>query len=412
MDATAAAFTPGQFHYGFSAMAPSYEPESMQTRAADDLFDDDFTPIEHTAFAAAGQAMAIPFVPSADSQPSAAAQHAAQVSDPITNGTLDSNGDAGTQSATQDTTDEADPTVANTGASSTGPKRSPANEPRVHAVRGNRLATGGNQKPKLSEDELAAKMSELKLKNANREAAFARAQADAESFAQREEHAATVPKEERKNRQQMMGEREKNRQRKLKAQGGREWDLEKDQDDFNGHNDRRGARRGAHGGVVSDRKTNDSGLSGSMHASGDSYDNSHEYMYREPRGRGRGGRARGGRGGRADAAASRPQAPPPPSSTTTFPGLPKSNNNTTQVAPAKAPTLTFPNKRTDKTDKIDSIDTTDKTDQTDKSDQNHTVKEHESDQPAVASVLPPADTESAARSAIEPTRSWAEMMEK
>ncbi|KJX94112.1 hypothetical protein TI39_contig4216g00008 [Zymoseptoria brevis] len=140
------------------------------------------------------------------------------------------------------------------------------------SVRGDRHATGGVRKPKLSEDELAEKMAKISLKNADLTAAHARAEADAASFEHREQQAKHVAeqrkKEERRDRQQMMGEREKNRARKLKALGNREWDSEKQEDDFRG-----GGRHDKKGGFAGDK--------------GD-YSDGREYLLREPRGGGRG----------------------------------------------------------------------------------------------------------------------------
>lgn len=169
-------------------------------------------------------------------------------------------------------------------------------KPATNAVRGDRTATGGLRKPKLSEQELAEKMSRISLKNEKLAAAHARAEADAADFAEREEVAAKRRQEERRDRQQMMGEREKNRLRKLKAVGGREWDAEKpdDADAFGGARQAGGRGRGAHGGIAGQRNQDGSreGFSGDR----EDYTDGREYMYREDRGRGR-GRGRGGRGG-------------------------------------------------------------------------------------------------------------------
>jgi chemotaxis protein histidine kinase CheA len=169
-------------------------------------------------------------------------------------------------------------------------------KPATNAVRGDRTATGGLRKPKLSEQELAEKMSRISLKNEKLAAAHARAEADAADFAEREEIAAKRRQEERRDRQQMMGEREKNRLRKLKAVGGREWDAEKpdDADAFGGPRQAGGRGRGAHGGIAGQRNQDGSreGFSGDK----EDYTDGREYMYREDRGRGR-GRGRGGRGG-------------------------------------------------------------------------------------------------------------------
>lgn len=149
-----------------------------------------------------------------------------------------------------------------------------------------------------------------------------KSQADEESFNAREAVAAQRRKEDRVNRVQMMGEREKNRQRKLKAVGGREWDMEKNQEDFAGDDGRR-ARRGAHGGITGDGPTSSGGdwqIKGAA-GRGGSEDS--------PRGRGRGrgrGEGRGrGRGGPGNGNSERPQkekAIQAPPSASEFPDLP------------------------------------------------------------------------------------------
>ncbi|KAJ9631945.1 hypothetical protein H2203_000346 [Taxawa tesnikishii (nom. ined.)] len=111
-------------------------------------------------------------------------------------------------------------------------------------VRGDRLSTGGLRKPKLTEAELAEKLNRMKLQNASLAAAHERAEADAASFHQREAEAAQKRQEERRDRQQMLGERERNRLRKLKATEGREWDAEKRDEDLVGRGGGRGAARG------------------------------------------------------------------------------------------------------------------------------------------------------------------------
>ena len=174
--------------------------------------------------------------------------------------------------------------------------------PRAEAVRGDRSRTGGLQQTKLTEDELTARMHAIKLKNVNLEAAHARAEADQASFHAREAEAQEKRKQERQNRQQMMGEREKNRLRKLKAVGGREWDVEKGSDHAAEHEQdgRSQFRRGAYGGVVSNRS------SGGERADEDTAELAEQAQARpgfreggRGRGRGRGrGEADGGRGGR------------------------------------------------------------------------------------------------------------------
>lgn len=160
----------------------------------------------------------------------------------------------------------------------TGPRKET-----VPAVRGSRQATGGVRKPKLTDAELAEKMASISIKNASLTEAHARAEADAASFAEQEQKAkvqtAERAKAERKDRQQMMGEREKNRMRKLKAMEGREWDMEKTEDDF------------GKGG-----KFDGKGFAGDKVG----YSDGREYLYQEPRGgSGQRGGARGGRSSEA-----------------------------------------------------------------------------------------------------------------
>lgn len=107
---------------------------------------------------------------------------------------------------------------------------------------------------------------------------------------EREQVAAKKRREELAHRKVMDNEREQNRQRKLKAQTGREWDLEKREEDYNPRGGGSQFRRGMHGGVsgiarhdFEEAKSEDSGTNGNS-----------------GRGRGRGGRGGRGRGGRSD----------------------------------------------------------------------------------------------------------------
>ncbi|KAF2860244.1 hypothetical protein K470DRAFT_270962 [Piedraia hortae CBS 480.64] len=95
--------------------------------------------------------------------------------------------------------------------------------------------TYGFKKPKLTEEELALKMAQIQIKNAKLSAAHARAEADVSSFVQREALTTELSGQseiaERQNRQWLMGERERNRIRKLKATESREWDANKSEED-------------------------------------------------------------------------------------------------------------------------------------------------------------------------------------
>ncbi|KAJ5093767.1 hypothetical protein N7456_009628 [Penicillium angulare] len=155
---------------------------------------------------------------------------------------------------------------------------------RVPAVRGDRSATGGIRKPKLTEEELSKRIAAAKENAVKKAAAHARAEADQASFMEREQVAAKKRREELAHRKVMDNEREQNRQRKLKSQTGREWDLEKREEDYNSRGGGSQFRRGMHGGV--------SGVARRDFEDGRSDDSASQASP------GRGGRGRGGRGGR------------------------------------------------------------------------------------------------------------------
>ena len=187
----------------------------------------------------------------------------------------------------------ADPVPTPTAADGTPAPAGPKHE----SVRGDRSGTGGVKKAKLTEEELTARMEAVKLKNAELEAAHARAEADEASFREREAQAAEKAKAERQNRQQMLGERERNRMRKLKAQGGREWDMDKDEQE-QADTTKSQFRRGAYGGVVDRRQASEGAAQDDLQAG------EHVASPRGGRGRGGRGRGRGGRGGVDGAAGS------------------------------------------------------------------------------------------------------------
>lgn len=198
---------------------------------------------------------------------------------------------------------------------------------RPSAVRGDRTGTGGIKKPKLTEDELTAKLLAAKERSQNLSAAHARAQADAASFEERERVAQHKRAKEKVERRAMDIERQKNAARKAAAMGGREWDLEKNEGDFRIQSGRGGPRqRGGQmrtmNGATADRS--DPGL-----------DDQSQYQWQEGRGRGRGdrGRGRGGhRGGRGDARGGVKK--PNVQAETEFPALPEATPSNTQKQPA------------------------------------------------------------------------------
>lgn len=121
-------------------------------------------------------------------------------------------------------------------------------------------------------------------------AAHARAEADQASFLEREKVAEEKRRQERQHRRVMDSERERNRQRKLHALNGREWDATKQEEDYNSRGGKSGFRRGMHGGVsgYTRRDFDDNRPDDNARDNHGGYRNNH-------RGRGRGGRGRRGR---------------------------------------------------------------------------------------------------------------------
>lgn len=240
--------------------------EFAQTRELDNLFEDDFTPIvtEPKTQTKAPQ-----------SHQSQRGQHKQPPSVP--------------KPAANANESEETPTTSTLDQTS----RPPA------AVRGDRSATGGINKPKLTEIELSARLEAAKLNNARREEAHRLAEADEASFQKREAQASRKRIEEGSAKIAMEGEREKNRLRKLGAQAGREWDEgKKDQQG----DARKGSqyRRGAHGGVAYSGGRQQDGY-GEYASRDQDYAGLENFGQRGGRGRGdrsRGERGRGGRGGR------------------------------------------------------------------------------------------------------------------
>lgn len=154
---------------------------------------------------------------------------------------------------------------------------------------------------KLTEDELSQRMAAAKLNSAKRSAAHARAEADEALFQEREKIAQEKRRMEGQNRRVMDGEREKNRMRKLNAQTGREWDKEKNDEDFKDTRLGRGNfRRGAYGGVSYDgnRTYGRNWAEESQQAEAESNGGRGSFA---PRGRGGRGKGRSDRGrGRGD----------------------------------------------------------------------------------------------------------------
>ncbi|KAL8733690.1 MAG: hypothetical protein Q9181_003487 [Wetmoreana brouardii] len=303
--------------------------EFAQTRAPDDLFDDDFTPIAEPSVQEFGQLPRQPLLQRGrgpvrsrggrgrGGRPVQQQQQQNPISQPSPNSPTDPS-----------TTGS---TVANP-SSATEPDVATPKPP--SAVRGDRSATGGTAKPKLTEEELSARLAAAKLNNAKREAAHRLAEADEASFQQREAQASQRRQEEGRARRLMDQEREKNRLRKLGAQGGREWDEGKEDQPVDPR--RSQFRRGAYGGAPGYQSSRDGAVDFQNHDNNGYGDRG----YGQPGGRGRGGRGRGRGGTGRGGSGSRGNnveilKPPAPNADTDFPALPgaKSTNGpgTTQV---------------------------------------------------------------------------------
>lgn len=253
-----------------------------QTCSPDDLFSDDFTPLAEPVVE-----LAHPSPPK--SQPTAPSVNGSARRRPSNNVPSTPRSLNTSRPLTkQNVNDLNSPTSSNGTASLSSPKA----QTHAAAVRGDRSATGGVAKPKLTEEELIAKMEAIKKKNTAIEEAHARSKADEESFQASEAAAKVRQKQERVNRQAMLSERERNAQRKIQAQQGRDWDASKEESDVVDRPHRR-PMRGAHGGIARDGNNAAQGVE--REAIEDASTGRGDF--KGNRGRGRGA-VRGARGGR------------------------------------------------------------------------------------------------------------------
>lgn len=207
--------------------------------------------------------------------------------------------------------------------------QTPQQPTRPTAVRGDRHLTGGPAHKKLTEAELTEKMEKMKILNAQKAERFRLSEEDSAAYARKEKEMAKKRVEEQKNARAMDMERAKNRQRKLAAQGGREWDSEKQESDIvDGRGRGRSSDyvRGGHGGVIR------GGLAGSRFAQADDEEGGGGQSIR-----GRGGfeiRGRGNRGGRGGSRGgkSSPATVPTPDDFPELPSAPKPS--TTEITRA------------------------------------------------------------------------------
>lgn len=212
------------------------------------------------------------------------------------------------------------PTASNTPSGPTAPTAPKADvterERRPHGAKQNpdsRLTSGANPRQKLTDEELAAKMAQMKLLNAEKTKQFERANADEQSHAialekateqakKRRADEAERRKREAVDRRQMDDERERNRERKLKAMGAKEggWDEGKEERLVEEERRRGGFNfRGANGGIRGPAAPRGGGGGGGLSSSrfASPTDDTDFMSGRGGRGRGRAG-GRGGRGGR------------------------------------------------------------------------------------------------------------------
>lgn len=164
-------------------------------------------------------------------------------------------------------------------------------------------------------------MASMAILNAKKAERHRMAEADNAAYEKKEAELEKKRREETKNAREMAQERAKNHERKLKAQGGREWDSEKVESDIVDRSKGRSSDyvRGGHGGV----------MRGDWSGRGFSRQEEEEDGGTERRGgRGRGvgydGRGRGaGNRGRGRGGAKGPAAAPTLQSAEDFPSLPK-----------------------------------------------------------------------------------------
>ncbi|KAI6783645.1 uncharacterized protein J7T54_005674 [Emericellopsis cladophorae] len=215
-------------------------------RTDDDLFYDDFEPVESETVIVSEQPPITP-APTRSPAPVPVSQPQKSPSKPVQG--LSSSRFADSPEPPEQTTPPADASAEPADAASlaasgppsdapTGPKKRQKGNGRNHKNHQPRAGSGANPRQKLTEDELSAKMQHMKLLNAEKERKFERASQDekqhAEAYAKGMEEARKRRKEaeERRKRteetqRKLNDEREKNRERKLKAMGTKEggsWD--------------------------------------------------------------------------------------------------------------------------------------------------------------------------------------------
>lgn len=361
-------------------------------RTDDDLFYDDFEPVDGEAVVTTDHRQPSPPPPSipttttqeapapqrpAPSKPShglTSSRYAENKSEPEPQPEPEAPAPVSSQPATTPQQPPAEPLAAPSIATDdagppanapTGPKEKPARQQQQrqgppaqnakdHAAdREARLQSGANPRQKLTTEELTKKMEQMKVLSAEKTRKFEKAEQDEKQHAQayargmQEAKKRQVEADERKkrgeeNQRQLNNEREKNRERKLKAMSQKEggWDEGKE---AAAQEESRRAFKGANGGVRGTRRGGFGG--GRPQQDGEEVPDVDRFLddRHRPRGGGR-GRGRGGSRGGRDGAAAAPhtqgakQAVP---KTEDFPALPASSNKDASVdaKPATEPVL-------------------------------------------------------------------------
>jgi hypothetical protein len=312
-----------------------------QSREPDDLFADEIEPTEPEIV---GSTATAPQTPPSHASASVSKNQPRHANQKQRGGRRGGNNNGASSSRTEQQSQTKSTSPAQTDSTPPAiPSIKPENtdEPaRVTSVRGDRSATGPAKPTKKTEEELNELMASMQLKSAAKAEAYARAEKDQASFLQREQQAAAKRMEERKAIREQDAERAKNRERKIKAQGGREWDSQKLESDVVDRS--RGSSsmysRGAHGGI---RGGGRGGLASSRYGGEDEDTEEAPYGGRGSRGRGRGrSEYQGGRGGRgrggyfnspnANVNTAKPSAPG-----TDFPALPTPTNKSSATRSPK-----------------------------------------------------------------------------
>lgn len=328
-------------------------------RTDDDLFYDDFEPVESGIVVQETPKPAPEPIPSASSSSTTPVQEQAPPA-ATPSGQAPQGGLATSRYAEKTLSDprpaphppsESNKAPAN---APTAPKEKPQRQSGQNANAA-RLQSGANPRQKLTEEELAAKMEKMKVVSAEKTRKFQKAEKDQKDHAEayergmeearkRRQEAEQRRKRGEENQRKLTDEREKNRERKLKAMGMKEGGWDEGKEALAEKESGRGFK-GAHGGVRGFRR---GGLTGSRFATdGEEPPDVDRFLddrhHGRGRGRGRGNRGRGGRGGANGPLSRTPEPKQTAPKTEDFPTLPSDGTKGEPAAePPPPPELTLP----------------------------------------------------------------------